>query len=221
MQEHTAGPCRPPRHLVSSPQSSFPASWPLTCTDACSYSSPRVRLCNCPSWTSQVPLHPTLQPVVLLLNGSTSFWCVSCSSQLCIMHVLTEGGLCLLIKGTDEDIEQDQTQHRPLGNTTSHRSPLHSAPSITTLWAWCLSFLSKEKKENNKITQVSCSYYYYYYLFVLIISHTDFPCGKKSSLLVSSVHDIQLHIWITVSILFPQPTFLFIVASAFLPLFSF
>ena len=32
--------------------------------------------------SQQVPLHPTLQFVQVLLNGITAFWCVSHSSQL-------------------------------------------------------------------------------------------------------------------------------------------
>nr|XP_038025343.1 uncharacterized protein LOC113841927 isoform X5 [Anas platyrhynchos] len=65
----------------------------------------------------------TLQPAQVSLNGSTAFWRVGHSSQLCIMGVLAEGGHCSLIKVVDEDVEQDRTQHRPLGNTASHRSP--------------------------------------------------------------------------------------------------
>jgi len=58
----------------------------------------------------QVPLHSTLQSVQVSLNGSTAFWCVSHSSQLCIISKLTEGGLYPFIQVIDEDVEQDLTQ---------------------------------------------------------------------------------------------------------------
>ena len=49
---------------------------------------------------------PALQSVQAMLNGSTAFWCVSHSPQLCIISVLTEGGHYPLVKVVDEDIEQ-------------------------------------------------------------------------------------------------------------------
>jgi len=36
----------------------------------------------------QVPLRPTLQPVQVLLNGSTALWCTSHSSQFCVISKL-------------------------------------------------------------------------------------------------------------------------------------
>ena len=54
----------------------------------------------------QVPLCPTLQPVQVSLNGSTAFWCVSHSSQLCIIGVFVEGGLYPFVQVIDEDVEQ-------------------------------------------------------------------------------------------------------------------
>ncbi|XP_040399220.1 uncharacterized protein LOC121062981 isoform X2 [Cygnus olor] len=65
---------------------------------------------------------PALQPAQVSLNGSAAFWRVGHSSQLCIIGVLAEGGHYSLIKVVDEDVEQDRTQHRPLGNTASHRA---------------------------------------------------------------------------------------------------
>ena len=59
----------------------------------------------------QVPLCSTLQPVQLLLNGSTALRCVSHSSQLCIISKLAEGGLYPFLQVVDEDAEQDWTQH--------------------------------------------------------------------------------------------------------------
>ncbi|XP_052520385.1 uncharacterized protein LOC128071565 isoform X3 [Tympanuchus pallidicinctus] len=66
---------------------------------------------------------PALQPIQVLLNGSTAFRCVNQSSQLRIISKLAEGGHYPFIKVIDEDVEQDQTQHRPLRNTASYRSP--------------------------------------------------------------------------------------------------
>jgi len=59
----------------------------------------------------QLPLCPTLQTVLILLNGSTAFLCLSCSSQLCIISRLDEGGLYHFIQVADEDAEQDRTQN--------------------------------------------------------------------------------------------------------------
>ncbi|XP_072186652.1 uncharacterized protein [Excalfactoria chinensis] len=80
---------------------------------------------------------PALQSVQVSLNGRTAFRRVSQSSQLRVISKLAEGGHYPLIKVVDEDVEQDWTQHRPLGDTASHRpparhrtandNPLHSA----------------------------------------------------------------------------------------------
>ena len=66
----------------------------------------------------QVSLCPTIQPVQALMNGSTAFRCVSQSSQLCVINKLAEGGFHPFIQVVD--VEQDQTQHQPLGNTASY-----------------------------------------------------------------------------------------------------
>ena len=41
----------------------------------------------------EVPLCPFLQPVKVPLNGSVTFWCISHSSELCIVCELAEGAL--------------------------------------------------------------------------------------------------------------------------------
>ena len=71
----------------------------------------------------QVPPCPTLQSVQVLLNNSTAFFCVSHSSQLCIISKLAEGGLYPFLQVGVEDVEQHQTQHQTLGNTTSYSPP--------------------------------------------------------------------------------------------------
>ena len=71
----------------------------------------------------QIPLCPTLQPIQVLLNNSTAFWCVSCSSQLCIISNLAEGGLYAFTQVIGEDVKQDLTQYQSLGNTASYRPP--------------------------------------------------------------------------------------------------
>lgn len=73
------------------------------------------------------PLHPTLQPVQVLLYGSTSFWCVSHSSQLWIISKFAEGAFHPFIQITDEDVGRDWTQYQPLGNTTSYSAPTSAA----------------------------------------------------------------------------------------------
>ena len=49
-----------------------------------------------------VPLCPALQPIQVLLNGSTALWCVSHTSQLFIISRLAEGTLYLFTEVTDE-----------------------------------------------------------------------------------------------------------------------
>ena len=44
------------------------------------------------------------------------FQCVCHPSQLYIISKLAENGLYPFIQVADEDVEQDQSQHRPLGN---------------------------------------------------------------------------------------------------------
>ncbi|PKU42183.1 neuronal acetylcholine receptor subunit alpha-4 [Limosa lapponica baueri] len=61
----------------------------------------------------QVPLSPTFWPVHVSLYGSKAFWCVSHSSQFCIISKVAEGTLCPLIQVIDEYIEQDLIQYRP------------------------------------------------------------------------------------------------------------
>jgi len=58
----------------------------------------------------KVPLHPTLQPIQVLLNDSTAFWCVS-HFQLCIIGKLAEGALYSFIQVTDEDAMCASSQH--------------------------------------------------------------------------------------------------------------
>ena len=67
-------------------------------------------------------LCPNLQLVQVSLNGSTGFWCVSHSFQLCIISKIAEGVLYPFIQVIDEDAEQIQAQYQPLGSTASYWS---------------------------------------------------------------------------------------------------
>ena len=58
----------------------------------------------------QVSLCPTPRSIQVSLNGSIAFWCVSHSSQLCIISRLDVDGLYPFIQVTDESVEQDQIQ---------------------------------------------------------------------------------------------------------------
>ena len=71
----------------------------------------------------QVPLCSTLQSIQVSLNGSTAFWSVNHSSQLCIISKLAEIGLYHIPHVSNEDVEPDLTQHQTLGNTTTYRLP--------------------------------------------------------------------------------------------------
>ncbi|PKU41353.1 hypothetical protein llap_8340 [Limosa lapponica baueri] len=53
----------------------------------------------------QVPLRPTLQPVWVSLYDDTAFWCVSHSSQFCVISKLAESRLCPFIYVIDEYVE--------------------------------------------------------------------------------------------------------------------
>ncbi|KAK4833070.1 hypothetical protein QYF61_027732 [Mycteria americana] len=55
----------------------------------------------------EVSVIPFLQPVEVLLDGSMTLWCISCSAQFCITSKIIEGTLCPIIKIINEDVEQD------------------------------------------------------------------------------------------------------------------
>jgi len=63
------------------------------------------------------PLHPTLEPVQVSLNGNTAFWCVGYSSQLCITSKLAEGVLYPFIQSINAYVKQEWMQYRPMGNS--------------------------------------------------------------------------------------------------------
>lgn len=52
-----------------------------------------LHLIGCPD----VPVSPFLQPAEVPLNSSTALWCMSHSSQLCVISKLIEGTLCPII----------------------------------------------------------------------------------------------------------------------------
>ena len=81
----------------------------------------------------QVPLHLILWSVQVTLNGSTAFWCVRCSLQLCVVSKHAEGRLCIFIQFIDEGVEQDWAQSQPLGIPLATGLQLDSAPLTTSL----------------------------------------------------------------------------------------
>ena len=64
----------------------------------------------------KVPVRSFLQPVQVLLDGSTALWRISFSSQSCDISKLADGTLIQII---NEDVKQDWTLDRSLGYTTS------------------------------------------------------------------------------------------------------
>ncbi|PKU47278.1 hypothetical protein llap_2377 [Limosa lapponica baueri] len=54
---------------------------------------------------------PALQPVEVMLDGSTALWSVSQSSQFGIISELTEDTLCPLIQVSDEYVDQDWAKY--------------------------------------------------------------------------------------------------------------
>jgi len=59
----------------------------------------------------EVPLCPALQPVQVLLNGSTAFWFISHFSMFGAISKLAEGTLCPFIQVADEEVEQDWAEY--------------------------------------------------------------------------------------------------------------
>ena len=54
-----------------------------------------------------IPVSSFLQPVKVLLNGSLTLWCISHSSQFCVISKLAEGTLCPIIQTVNEDVEKN------------------------------------------------------------------------------------------------------------------
>lgn len=80
-----------------------------------------------PTAPHPVTAHNSREPNPTAQKGSTELWCVSLSSQLCATCKPAEGGLHPFVQVTDGDVEQQQIQHRPSGNSTSHRHQAHPA----------------------------------------------------------------------------------------------
>ena len=84
--------CCPPGYPGPFVQSSSPAGHHLTCTDLYGYSSSGVRL-HLHLLNLIRFLSPFLQPVQVLLNGSTAFWCI----RLNYNHCDGQYGICRAI----------------------------------------------------------------------------------------------------------------------------
>ena len=67
-----------------------------------------------------VPVSLFLWPVEVSQNGNKGFWCISHSSQLCVICKLAKGMLCPIIQITDEDVKQDWSQYYPLEFSPSY-----------------------------------------------------------------------------------------------------
>ncbi|GAB0185708.1 mitochondrial enolase superfamily member 1 [Grus japonensis] len=59
----------------------------------------------------EVPVSLFLQHVEVPLDGSTTLWHISHSSQHNVICRLAEGTFCPIIQIINEDVEQDQTQY--------------------------------------------------------------------------------------------------------------
>jgi len=68
----------------------------------------------------EVPVNPFLQPVAVLLDGGTTFWCISHSPQFDVIIKLAKGTLYPIIQSVNEDIKEDWTQCGPLGYLASY-----------------------------------------------------------------------------------------------------
>jgi len=97
-----------PRSLSAELHSSRSAP---ACTAAWGYSSPGTGPALALVELHEISLCPALQPVQVLLNGSTAFRCISYSSQFCVISKFAEGTLCPFIQVIDELVEQDWTEY--------------------------------------------------------------------------------------------------------------
>ena len=52
----------------------------------------------------EIPLSPVLQPVQIPLDGSTATWCISRSSQYCVICKLAEVVLCPIVQVVNKDV---------------------------------------------------------------------------------------------------------------------
>lgn len=75
--------------------------------------APCISLC----WRHKIAVTPLLQPAQVPLKGSTTIWCSSCSSGLCITCKAAEGA-ALPQPGRKEESRQCWSQYGPLGWTT-------------------------------------------------------------------------------------------------------
>jgi len=66
---------------------------------------------------------PLLQPAQVPLDGFLSFQHTNRTAQLGLIHKLAEGALDAIIYVIDEDVEEHQSQDRPLRDTTCDWSP--------------------------------------------------------------------------------------------------
>lgn len=66
----------------------------------------------------QICAGPSLQPVEVSLNGSTTVWCLSHSSQVCIV-ALAERAVCPIVQVINGDVKQYLLWYEPLGSTSS------------------------------------------------------------------------------------------------------
>lgn len=84
--------------------SCFPAGWPqcilvhgIVPYHVQDFSFPFVDICK-------VSASPLSQPVQVPLNGNTTFWCISHSSQFCISCKFAEGALYPIVHVINEDV---------------------------------------------------------------------------------------------------------------------
>lgn len=56
----------------------------------------------------EVPASPFSQPIKVTLDGTTTLWCVRCSSQFCVTSKLVERTLCLILQFIHEEAKQNK-----------------------------------------------------------------------------------------------------------------
>ena len=66
---------------------------------------------------------PLLKPVQVPLDGFPSFQYINCTTQLGAICKLAEGALDAIVYVIDKDVEEHQSQDRPLRDTACDRSP--------------------------------------------------------------------------------------------------
>ncbi|KAK4831590.1 hypothetical protein QYF61_018350 [Mycteria americana] len=107
----------------------------------------------------EVLASPFLQPVKVPLDASTTLWCISHSSQFCVISKLAEGTLCPSSRSLMKMLNRMRPNIDPWATPLVTGLQLDFMPLTTTLWAWPFSQFSVH------LTIASSSPYFHWLLY--------------------------------------------------------